>query len=167
MRLLTFLAKSAKIWPVWRTVELGTYPDVKSMKAAIEGAGMFISSWAGDVLPKVSFSSERKTLDLVVVTVAELGFPRGAKTREIFAAAQKQGLSLCPSEVGPQLRLQYKDQPRSEWIHIAMRPLNDSGYNYGLFFVGCDEASRLWLYDAVGVDGRWDSKYRLVFVLGN
>jgi hypothetical protein len=45
------------------------------------------------------------------LTVRNLGLPHGATTSEIFKNATDLGLSLCPMELGPYLRLQYLDQP--------------------------------------------------------
>jgi len=42
-----------------------------------------------------------RKIDLVVVSVAELGFPREASRAAIFARAEELGLQLCPPEVGP------------------------------------------------------------------
>ncbi len=166
MILRTLFTKKAKSWPVWRTVELGTYRDAKAMKSAIENAGMYVSGWAEDILGKVSFARAKKTLDLVVVTVADLGFPEGATTKEILDAAKKQGLSICPAEVGPQLRLQYKDQPLGEWNFIAMQPIVDSVGDSMLFLVGRHDGKR-WLSSGFGNPGLlWFSFYRFVFVLG-
>ena len=55
-------------------------------------------------------SAEEREVELVSVSVGEL-CGREASRREIYAAAERQGLSLCPPEVGPYLRLEYKDQP--------------------------------------------------------
>ena len=155
-------------WTVWRTVEIGTCQDAISMKDAIGVAGMFISRWAEDILRKVSFARTKQTLDLVILTPEELGFPVGGtlKLSEIFDVAKEQGLSLCPAEVGSQLRLQYKDQPRGEWNFVAMEPILDSDGDPRLFYVGHGGAGR-WLYGYfAGSDGGWGGFLRFVFVLG-
>ncbi len=167
MFLRTLFRKQAKSWPVWRTVELGGQRNADTMKTAIESAGMYVSGWAEDILNKVPFSQKKQTLDLVVVTVAELGFPDYAKTKQIFDAAQKQGLSLCPAEVGPQLRLQYKDQPRREWNFIAMQPIVDSDGDPPLFILFRARDASLWLDARFGhVNYPWYGHYRFVFVSG-
>ena len=100
---------------------------------------------------------------MVVVSVAELGFKDGATREQIYARAKELGLDLCPAEVGPQLRLQYKDQPNGEWLVIAMEPITGSVGNLNLFRVRRDD-SDLWLdgdYDYP--DYVWDAGDRFVF----
>jgi len=45
--------------------------------------------------------------------VASLGFPAGATFEQLTNAAHGMGLSLCPLELGPHLRLQYREQAES------------------------------------------------------
>jgi len=60
---------------------------------------------------KFTTSEFTATLETVEITVANLGFAQGATIAEILEAAVQCGLSLCPLELGPHLRLQYLDQP--------------------------------------------------------
>jgi len=67
----------------------------------------------------------------VWLSVADLGFPEGAFTREIIGSerdrdpfghpapftggrGKRLGLTLCSPDVGPQLRLEYVEQPSGE-----------------------------------------------------
>jgi len=115
----------ATTFPVWKTVTLGTFKDVKSLKKALEEKGFRIGDWAADVLNQRTFklAKEETEVNLVRLSVKELGFPRGAPYGEICAKAQELGLNLCPAEVGPALRYQYPDQPTGEWLTVAMEPL--------------------------------------------
>ena len=64
-------------------------------------------------------------MDSIKRSVADLGLPEGPTTEEIYAAARESGLDLCPAWVGPQLRLDYDDQPDGEILTIAMEPITD------------------------------------------
>lgn len=152
---------------VWKTIKLGTHKDVNALKKAITKAGCKIGDWANDMLGKEAFTiaPTEQEIDLVVVTVGELGFKNGAKYSDICQRAQELGLELCPNEVGPQLRLQYKDQPKGEWLRIAMEPITDSGGDRFIFRVA-HGVNDLWLYWNYGNPGHvWDAGLRFVFVL--
>jgi len=55
----------------------------------------------------------------VELTVADLGFDKGATIAQIHASAAAHGLSLCRLELAPALRLQYLDQPEG---HVGRPP---------------------------------------------
>lgn len=146
---------------IWKTIEIGG-ASVEKLKEEIE-KNMYLSSWASDILSKTKVGKKRK-VDLVNMSVEELGFPRGAEFKDIYEAAKNQGLDLCPAEVGPQLRLQYTDQPSGEWLVIAMEPIKDSGGVLDLFYVRHYDSAR-WLAACYGYPySRWGAGYRFVFV---
>ena len=126
--------------------------------------GHKIYSFAEDMLKKVSFSKEGIEYNLVEFSVGQLGFPRGAKLSEIYAKAKEFGLELCPAEVGPLLRLQYTNQPDSNYLRIAMEPITGRGGDLDLFYVNCD-GSGSWLHDGGGrLDSEWNADDRFVFL---
>lgn len=165
-----FLRKE-KTWlkfQTFRTIKLGT-PGLKTaddFRKTIKDGGMEIGDWANDILGKPQFTvaAEETEADLVIVSVAELGFKKGATREDIYAKAKELGLELCPNEVGPQLRLQYADQANSEWLIIGMEPIAASGGRLGLFRVG-RSGNGLWLSIGAGSPGGvWLGYGRFVFV---
>ncbi len=133
-------------------------------KNALLKNGHKISSYAEDILNKVSFSKEGIEYNLVEFSVAQLGFPRGAKLSEIYAKAKEFGLELCPAEVGPLLRIQYTNQPDNNYLRIAMEPIFDRGGDLALFRVDRDDGGS-WLDSRDGRLGRgWDAGGRFVFL---
>jgi hypothetical protein len=69
---------------------------------------------AGRVLfasDKFITSGVRTHLRTEELCVRNFGFPDGATVSEVYARARSFGLSLCPIELGPHLRLQFLDQP--------------------------------------------------------
>ncbi len=162
-------AEPIRAWSTWKTIKLGTgIKDGAGFRRAIKSAKMKIDDLAaGDILDKPEFivSKEPIELDLVLVTVAELGFKHSTAFYNICAEADKLGLGLCPAEAGPQLRLQYIDQPNDECVAIAMHPIWDSYSDLDVFSVGCDVCGGRWLRTC---DGRplsvWGPGHRLVFV---
>jgi hypothetical protein len=112
--------------PVWKTIAIGTHDSARSLREALDKAGCRTGQLANQVLalPAFTLSAAKADIDLVVLSVGQLGFEaEGASYAEIHARARQLGLELCPAEVAPQLRLQYLDQPLGEFLHIAMEPL--------------------------------------------
>lgn len=83
------------------------------------------------------------------MSAAELGFKTDtASLADIFARAKQLGFGLAAAEVGPQLRLQYFDQPIGEFLIIGMEPirtwtgtpviLNVANGGAGLILIGQD-----------------------------
>lgn len=132
---------SAQEIDIWKTIKLGTgLKTAEDFRHALGQAKMTIGGWGEDLLGKSSFTaSEMETeVDLVSISVGDLGFTQPADRREIMARAFELGLDLCPAEVGPQLRLQYPDQPKGEWFMIAMEPITGSDGYPNVFCVGHD-----------------------------
>jgi hypothetical protein len=123
-------------------------------------------SWANDIMGQPAFmvSQEPTSVELVLMTVAELGFKTGAKRSDIYQRALELGFELCPPEVGPALRLAYADQPKNEWIWIGMEPITDSDGDPSVFDVVRDGDDR-WLNASCGhPDYVWGGIDRCVFV---
>jgi len=134
----------------WKTIWLGTYKSAEELKTALLKVGCETDSWGDDILKKVVVATEPTEVELVQTTAVELGFPDGEATRaQIYAAGLNRSWQLCPAEVGPQLRLQYPDQPEGEWDLIAMEPTTVSSGNLEVFSVGrSDRGLCLRSYDA-------------------
>lgn len=123
-----------KEFPVWKTVVIGTGEKTgKEMADTLGSNDMYISggrdhrsSGARDILDKVEFSSSPEELNLVRVTLADLGFKEMPSHKAVLARAEELGLNLCPAEVGPRLRLAYKDQPKNDWVNVGMVPIIDA-----------------------------------------
>jgi len=151
---------------IWRTVKLGSgLKTADDFRKALNDNGFRVSSWADDILPAFTVATEATEVDLVKVTVSELGFKKGARRDQIYERAKELGLELCPPEVGPQLRLQYKDQPNEEWIFVGMEPITDSDGDLSVFCVERID-SELWLSSPWSYPDRvWHSGLQWVFVL--
>ena len=125
---------------IWKTITVGGSKGVNAVRVAMETAPcpIFIGDDADEILgrPSFPFLKQQVELDLVILSVFELGFgdqdarkevELGAHVevslRDIYPRAVSLGFELCPAEVGPVLRLQYLDQPIGEFLHIAMKPV--------------------------------------------
>jgi hypothetical protein len=143
--------RSANDIPVWKTITVGTYKDVNmlredldSLHCGLAGAAHAVRDHrplipgtttrlpcalgesAAEIIgrPAFNLNRARSNVDLVVLSVPELGFEgERVAVADIYARARQLGLELCATEVGPQLRLQYLDQPLGEFLRIAMEPV--------------------------------------------
>jgi len=151
---------------IWKTIKIGTGLQPSDFEEAIKEKDCIVSDWAKDIISKPAFtvSQEEQEIKLVKLTVRELGFEEGATTKEIYERAQELVFKLCPAEVGPQLRLQYLDQPKGEWIRVAMKPITDSGGDLGVFRVAHGDGGR-YLACLCGIPDRyWPADGTWVFV---
>jgi hypothetical protein len=156
-------------FPVWKTIKIGTsLKTADDFRNSLRQAGFEVTDWANDMLGREAFttSDTEKDVDLVVVSVAELGFKDGADRADIYMRAWQLGLWLCPAEVGPQLRLQYTDQPKDEVLLVAMEPILDSCGHLTVFFVEEQGGSDLLLNARAGhaTSFWWGRDCRWVFL---
>lgn len=136
--------KATTAFPVWKTITIGGQNNIAAYRAALHAGGYRVGDYASQLLDKTVVAESETTLELVRLTVGEMGFPRGASTAEIYAWAEAHGLKKCPAEVGPALRLAYADQPYGEWIRVGMEPIADSVGDLHVFLVGHGDHGR-WL----------------------
>ncbi|MCV2357473.1 hypothetical protein LNV08_00630 [Paucibacter sp. TC2R-5] len=102
-------------------------------------------------------STSSYTVDLEILSLADLGLPAGAHYSEVLAVAAAAGLQPCPAELGPHMRLQLLEQledrtadtqaergaPRGS-ITVASMPLKeDDDFPKGLYLRRLDGC--LWL----------------------
>jgi hypothetical protein len=110
---------------IWRKTALGTYKGVDAYRRALDSAGIKIGDAADEILgrPAFSYGTMKTDVELVLVSAADLGVETESSLAGVYKRARQVGLELCPAEVGPQLRLDYRNQPLGEALDIAMEPL--------------------------------------------
>ena len=152
----------------FKKIKLGTgIKDADGFRKALKKTDCTVGVWGNDILgkPALTVALQEMEVELVVVSVAELGFNGGATRADIYKRANELGLDLCPNEVGPQLRLQYKDQPKGEWLLIAMEPITASFGGPLVFCVERRDGGTQWLDANLGrPDFSWFADERWVFV---
>jgi hypothetical protein len=111
---------------IWRTITLGTYNGVDAYRDALDLARIRIGNSANEILgrPAFAYTKTKTDVDLAVLSAAELGVESDESSlSDVYERARQVGLELCPAEVGPQLRLDYHNQPLGEALDIAMEPV--------------------------------------------
>jgi hypothetical protein len=164
------LIKSAVDVPVWKTITIGTLANFFALSNALDAVGCGIGNSANEILgrPTFTLSDMKANVELLAVSAAELGFQTDtALLADIYARAKHLGFGLAAAEVGPQLRLQYFDQPIGEFLIIGMEPirtwrgapviLNVANGGAGLILIGQDGSA----------DARISMASRFVFVRTN
>jgi hypothetical protein len=157
-------------FPIWKTITLGMCKSPDEYRKALKQGRVSISDWGNDILDRIAYSQEKIEVNLVVLSVSELGFYRSAKYKDLCAKALELGLQLCPAEVGLALRLSYKDQPCGERLRIAMKAINSYGCYDSILEVVHEveleyEEDELWLGgNCGGPDIRRRIRSRFVFV---
>ena len=165
----TVVTKPQRTFKTWRTLKLGTgLKTADDFRKALKDANCSIGEWGNDILGKPAFTvaAEETEVELVNVSVAELGFKNGATRADIYKRANELGLDICPNEVGPQLRLQcYNDQPKGEGLLVAMEPITDSSGSLNVFHVERDGDGEQWLRGNFGDPvSFWGARSRWVFL---
>jgi hypothetical protein len=161
--------KSAFAVPVWRTIAVGTFANSFALLNALDAAGCSIGGSAEEILARPAFTvgTTKANVELFAVSAAELGFQTDtAPLADIYARAQQLGFGLAAAEVGPQLRLQYFDQPTGEFL-IGMEPIKTWKGEPVILTVANGGAGLV----LIGRDGRADAEIpvaaRFLFVRSN
>jgi hypothetical protein len=161
-----------------RTIRIGGKSKRELLEALLEH-GVELNEAGKALFARDEFvtSEAPSALETVELTVASLGFANGATSDELFDRAAGLGLSPCPLELAPHLRLSYLDQPEGHSGHpptqhrappgsvtIASRPIHgDDEVPKGFYLRRINGV--LWLrgYRA-GSEHVWSPEDRLVFV---
>ncbi|TFD99461.1 helicase [Jeotgalibacillus salarius] len=140
---------------VKRTVEVGGITK-RELINKLHASSIRLNKYGEKLLldDKFLVSKNKYHLKTVELTVHSLGFQQGANTSDLFRKAKELGLSLCPVELGPFLRLVYTDQHEHESnvknqapagaVTIASEPLyQHDDFPKGFYLRRIDE--ELWL----------------------
>jgi len=164
------LITSARDVQTWKRITIGNFADRIALRRALDAAGCNVGGAAGEILARPAFTIGSKAIDveLVAVSAAELGFKTDTVTlASIYARARKLGFALAAAEVGPQLRIQYFDQPTGEFLIIGMEPIKTWSGEPIILNVANGGAGLI----LIGQDGRDDAEIalrsRIVFARSN
>ena len=123
--------KSAKDFTADFTLTLGTHTSGDVLLDALIEEKCMVSIWTTQALENPDFpvAAAEITVDIVVVSMLDLGFAEGelATLDTIYDRAKQLGFETCPVGIAPQLRLLFLDQPDYS-----------SGARLGEFFVASE-----------------------------
>lgn len=122
--------RTARDVATWKTITIGTFANSLTLRNELDRKGCNVGGQAAEILARPTFdvSSQKTNVELARVSPAQLGFTSDTATlANVYARAQQVGLKLAAAEVGPQLRIQYFDQPIGEFLIIGMDPIKTWG----------------------------------------
>lgn len=151
-----------KTHTIFKTITIGGKSKEQYIKE-LKAKSIQISYFAQDLLGKTEFQKKEELVELTIVKVSDLGISQKYPTTEqIYKKAEELGLELCPSEVGPALRLASKSK---EWIYVGMKQIADSNGRPHVFSL-VRGGDGLWLYDGWAEPGdEWNPGDQFVFRL--
>ncbi len=153
-------------FPVWKIIQLGkNHNTVNDYLRLIRDNSSGTAEILDFMLNHDSFTIEDTPtyVNLVLLSVADLGFPHGAKYEEVCERAFKYGLELCPAEVGPQYVLQYGNQIENDDFSIAMEPIHDTIISY-LFSISFEDNIPRLTWNNGHKNCNYNAKSKLAFV---
>lgn len=154
-------------FPLWRTIKLyNGLHTAYDLQSALKAGGHLISERADGFISRLRSdpTKEETRIDLVIVSMIDLGFERRAPFKDVCKRALELGLVLCPIEAGPQICLQCADQlVNKEWLVIVTNPDKDFG-GASITFHVIHNPGRLCLdAEYTHMDYCWDINKYLVF----
>jgi hypothetical protein len=162
-----------KVLTPFITIRNGTTTTKETLIAEVEAVAAEVSDYAKSMIQNEAFTLIQHTAktDLVQLSIADLGFTTNPRTDEFmtakfcveWSAKYLDGyvIELCQPEDGPQLRKQWKDQPKGTVVWCAMERLNDDNENLSVWAVGRDFSEALWL------SGEWSGASGIPWNLNN
>lgn len=143
--------------PGSRAVEVGGQHR-SALLRSLQASGVLLNDYARTLMHHHVFDdgSTAQVVDVVELTLLELGLPQGGTLSDVITAARDQGLEACPAITGPYLRLATLDQPAAPdsvlsagrpptgALHVVSEPLShDDAYPKGFYLRVVDD--RPWL----------------------
>ncbi len=109
---------------IWKKVKKIPFKNVNECLRALNKKS-YISPWIFDIFKKKKNINYKnyKNLEFHRIRVKKLGFKKATTLKKIYTSLNKKGYSLVAPEVAIFTRLIYKNQPKGEWLRIAV-PFN-------------------------------------------
>ncbi len=127
-----------------QTIPIGGI-SINRLKQQLKDSKIDVNPGVVEMMERREFTVEpnKRNLNIVTLNMSDLGLRRYPTNDQVTEKVLDFGLELCPFEVGPHLRLLYKDQPYGEWLFVGSKTLRGPGgfpsvfkltkYNHGLY----------------------------------
>ncbi|MER2295758.1 MAG: hypothetical protein ABS913_10645 [Desemzia incerta] len=138
---MTVFKVNEQLWHsgIVRTIEAGGLSKADLIDK-LQEKNVFLNDLGKQLLldERMSVSKEVYLLKTIELTVGDLGFIEGAVLPDIYARSIENGLSLCPVETGPYLRLAYLDQPEG----YTGKPVYERQAPYGSITIASEKIDK-------------------------
>lgn len=157
---------SANKFSIFKEITIGGLSKEKLLQQLSE-ADIQFNKYAEILFDHSQFSpaSETEKVELVKVTLTDLGLADTCSFEEFSDRASALGLKLCPLYLAAFLRLEYLDQPDGPYLTVAsFKPQGDGNFPNGFYLRKFENA--LWLrgYQADGFSG-WPESNEFIFMV--
>lgn len=133
--------------PASLIVRVGMLKTVADLRQAVTNAGCQITPWADDMINRPAFKvgivQAEEDIEFIFASNAELGYPNGCTRARTYEAGLKLGWKLCFPSDAIEIRRQYLEQPKNEWLYVAMDAITTSDGLFRVFSVTPDDTSPL------------------------
>jgi hypothetical protein len=111
-----------------KDITVGTYKTVEAIRRAFRQGGYELDGSASHLLDTSAcmLAQREEEIALAFLSYKDLGRPDGCPYGEVCKLGVDMGYHLCEAGDGPELRVQYLDQPLHNWLVLAMKPISDS-----------------------------------------
>lgn len=152
---------------VWKVIQIGTHQNVNELckNLSLEDLEKQIIN-----SPDFVLSSVKQEIQLVKVSLKELGLKGMTTYANICVRAKQHGLRLCPSETYPQLETQHWLKGSDNYgLYIGMRPITDHQKNISRIFVtaggGEPDDPDVTTVRSGGYEATWSDFFKFIFCL--
>ena len=123
------------IFAVYLEIETGGREKIELL-AELQRVGFTVANQTVDVILGSEWTlGEKKIIKFARTKVSDLGFTQRPTIEQILARVIELGHNLCEPCDGPAIRLAIKDQPRDDYIWLAMEPIQVANLGFGVFCV--------------------------------
>ena len=130
---------------IFKTISIGGITKNQLIEQLVE-AGIQFNEYAKILFEHQRFSPINKPekVQLVKVTLSDLGMDNPCSFQEVVNRASTLGLRICPLYCAAFLRLEYLDQPEGPYLTVASaKPEIDENYPNGFYIRNFNKI--LWL----------------------
>jgi len=115
---------------IWKSVEIGTDPrSTNKVCLSLETKGRVISRTANAILNKMIFAGEKTKVDLIKMSIHDLGFDGFDEARYMDALSRSRNLNLVPCQVEAIAKVCLQDiEQTDEWYLVAMEPVKSDNH---------------------------------------